>query len=58
MVLLDDANLEVNKVLLKLMMVKKLLSQMRYLIHEFFVNIGPKLASGIKHTGKDFLIIL
>ena len=22
--------------------------------NDFFVNIGPKLASGIKHTGKDF----
>ena len=25
--------------------------------NDFFVNIGHKLASGIKHTGKIFLII-
>ena len=60
MVILDDVNLGVNKVLLKTDDGKKqLLSQMRYLIHlTFFVNIGPKLASGIKHTGKDFFYYL
>ena len=56
MVLLDDANLGVNKVLLKLMMVKKVTEpdEISNSFNDVFVNIGPKLASGIKHTGKDF----
>ena len=38
------------------MMVKKVAEpdEISNSFNDFFVNIGPKLASGIKRTGKDF----
>ena len=54
--LLVDVNQKVNKISLKLMMVMLSLSQIVFLIHliNFFVDVGPKLASNIKHSGKDY----
>ena len=54
--LLVDVNQKVNKIFLKLMMVMLSLSQIVFLIHliTFFVDVGPKLASNITHSGKDY----
>ena len=57
--LLADVNRKVNKIFLKLMMVMLLLSQIVFLIHVInlitsFFDVGPKLASNIKHSGKDY----
>ena len=48
-----NVNQKVNKISFKLMMVMLSLSQIVFLIHliTFFVDVGPKLASNIQHSG-------